>query len=50
MAPPGPAPWFELALGSSLTGRQYRLEPGAPFWVERQDGDLLLATGLCRPA
>jgi hypothetical protein len=39
-----------LALRSPLTGRLYRLEPGPPFWVERQDGDLLLATGLCRPA
>ena len=39
-----------LALRSPLTGRPYRLEPGAPFWVPRQDGDLLLATGLCRRA
>jgi hypothetical protein len=39
-----------LALRSPLTGREYRLEPGAPFWVLRQDGDLLLATGLCLPA
>ena len=38
-----------LTLRSPLTGRLYRLEPGAPFWVERQDGALLLATGLCRP-
>ena len=39
-----------LALRSPLTGRPYRLEPGVPFWVPRQDGDLLLATGLCRRA
>jgi hypothetical protein len=39
-----------LVLRSPLTGRPYRLEPGAPFWVPRQDGDLLLATGLCRRA
>ena len=39
-----------LVLRSPLTGRPYRLEPGAAFWVPRQDGDLLLATGLCRRA
>jgi hypothetical protein len=39
-----------LALRSPLTGRPYRLEPGVPFWVPRQDGELLLATGLCRRA
>lgn len=39
-----------LALRSPLTGREYRLEPGAPFLAPRQDGDLLLATGLCLPA
>ncbi|MCX5945455.1 MAG: hypothetical protein NTZ53_09185 [Cyanobacteria bacterium] len=40
-----------LALRSPLSGRLYRLEPGgSPFWVVRQDGDLLLATGLCHLA
>ena len=39
-----------LALRSPLTGRVYQLEPGAPLWAPRQDGDLLLATGLCRRA
>jgi hypothetical protein len=39
-----------LTLRSPLTGRHYQLMPGEPFWVERPDGELLLATGLCRRA
>ena len=39
-----------LALRSPLTGRVYQLEPGAALWAPRLDGDLLLATGLCRRA
>jgi hypothetical protein len=39
-----------LVLRSPPTGRLYRLVPGEPFWVERLDGELLLATGLCRRA